>query len=176
MKESLAMARPLEVEAPTVSNDKSANIAHNEASDESIVGSNIAAEVPHNSRKLHPSQNQNKPSGSATPRDDAGDMQAAIKRLSRQIQDLKMIHQEEREQFEDAWEEDYEFRSWGTREVKAPGMPFTRSHRAYVSEKVDKDFPEEVDLAEAIHYARDVERQEIHAWRLAHPGQEFQDP
>ncbi|KAF5966097.1 AAA family ATPase [Fusarium bulbicola] len=120
--------------------------------------------------------NQNKPSGSATPRDDAGDMQAEIKRLSRQIQDLKMIHQEEREQLEDAWEEDYEFRSWSTREVKAPRMPFTRSHRAYVSEKVDKDFPEEADLVEAIHYARDFERQEIQAWRLAHPGQEYQDP
>ncbi|KAF5658408.1 TOB3 (member of AAA-ATPase family) [Fusarium circinatum] len=170
------MAPPLEVEAPTVSNDKSANIAPNEASDESVVGSNIAAEVPHNSRKLHPSQNQNKPSGSATPRDDAGDMQAEIKRLSRQIQDLKMIHQEEREQLEDTWEEDYEFRSWSTREVKAPGMPFTRSHRAYVSEKIDKDFPEEADLVEAIHYARDVERQDVQAWRLAHPGQEYQDP
>ncbi|KAF4494157.1 TOB3 (member of AAA-ATPase family) [Fusarium agapanthi] len=66
--------------------------------------------------------------------------------------------------------------NWSTREVKAPGIPFTRSHRAYVSEKVDKDFPEEADLVEAIHYAREVKRQDIQAWRLAHPGQEYQDP
>ncbi|KAG5765321.1 hypothetical protein H9Q72_006618 [Fusarium xylarioides] len=176
MKESVAMAPPLEVEAPTGSNDKSVNSTPNEASDESIASSKIAAEVSHDSRKLLPSQNQKKPSGSATPRDDAGDMQAEIKRLNRQIQDLKMIHQEEREELEDAWEEDYEFRSWSTREVKAPGMPFTRTHRAYVSDKVGKDFPEDVDLVEAIHYARDVERQEIQAWRLANPGQEYQDP
>ncbi|KAI7761763.1 hypothetical protein LZL87_004070 [Fusarium oxysporum] len=176
MKESAAMAPPLEVEAPTGSNDKSANSASNEASDESISSSKTAAEVSHDSRKLLTSQNQKKPSGSATPRDDAGDMQAEIKRLNRQIQDLKMIHQEEREQLEDAWEEDYEFRSWSTREVKAPGMPFTRSHRAYVSDKVAKDFSEELDPVEVIHYAREAERQEIQAWRLAHPGQEYQAP
>ncbi|KAF5706994.1 TOB3 (member of AAA-ATPase family) [Fusarium mundagurra] len=176
MNESVAMAPPVEVETPARSNDKPANSAPHEASDESIASSKIAAEVSHDSRKLLPSQNQKKPSGSVTPRDDAGDMQAEIQRLNRQIQDLKMIHQEEREQLEDAWEEDYEFRSWSTREVKAPGMPFTRTQRAYVSEKVDKDFPEDVDLVKAIHYARDVERQEIQAWRLANPGQEYQAP
>ncbi|KAF5578259.1 TOB3 (member of AAA-ATPase family) [Fusarium pseudocircinatum] len=174
MNESIAMAPPLEAEAPTRSNDNPANSTPNEAIDESIAGSKIVAEVSHDSRKLLPSQNQKKPSGSATPRGDAGDMQAEIKRLNRQIRDLKMIHQEEREQLEDAWEEDYEFRSWSTREVKGPGMPFTRSHHAYVSDKVTQDLSNEFDQVEPLHYAREVERQDIKAWRLAHPGQEYQ--
>jgi hypothetical protein len=175
MKENPAMPPPPDVEAPTGSNESSAISPSNETGDESTSSSKTTAEASHDSRKLLPSQNQKKLPGSATPRDETGDMQAEIKRLNRQIQDLKMIHQEEREQLEDAWEEDYEFR-WSKREVKAPGMPFARSHHAYVSEKVAQDFPDELDQVEVLHYAREAERQAIQAWRLAHPGQEYQAP
>ncbi|PNP58214.1 hypothetical protein FNYG_15132 [Fusarium nygamai] len=162
------MPPPFDGEDSTESNHKPTNAESNEVLDESASRSKTTTEVSHDSRKLiHES---------ATPRDETGDMQAEIKRLNRQIQDLKMIHQEEREQLEDALEEDYEFRSWSTREVKAPGMPFTRSRHAYVSEKVVKDLSNELDQVEALHYAREVERQAIQDWRLAHPGQEYQNP
>ncbi|KAI1053491.1 hypothetical protein LB506_012481 [Fusarium annulatum] len=170
------MPPPLDVQAPTESNDKPTNIAPDEAIDEPIPSSKTAADISHDSSKLLPGQNQKKPSGSATPRDETGDMQAEINRLNRQIQDLRMIHQEEREQLEDALEEDFEFRSWSTREVKAHGMPFTRSHHAYVGEKVPQDLAEELDQVEILHYAREAERQAVQAWRLAHPGQEYQAP
>lgn len=176
MEETTAMPPPLDVQAPTGSNDKPTNSVPDEAIDEPISSSKTAADIGYEPSKLLPGQNQTKPSGSATPRDEAGDMQAEIKRLNRQIQDLKMIHQEEREQLEDALEEDYEFRSWSTREVKAHGMPFTRSHHAYVGEKVPQDFAEELDQVEILHYAREAERQAVQAWRLAHPGQDYQAP
>ncbi|KAF5621674.1 AAA family ATPase [Fusarium sp. NRRL 25303] len=174
MEETTAMPPPLDVQAPIESNDKPTESVPDEAIDEPMSSSKTAADVSNDSSKLLPGQNQKKPSGNATPRDETGDMQAEIKRLNRQIQDLKMIHQEEREQLEDALEEDYEFRSWSTREVKAHGMPFTRSHHAYVGEKVPQDFAEELDQVEILHYAREAERQAVQAWRLAHPGQEYQ--
>ncbi|KAF5976377.1 TOB3 (member of AAA-ATPase family) [Fusarium coicis] len=168
MEETIVMPPPFDVEGSTESNDKPTNGKSNEVPDESTSGSKTTTEVSRDSGKfLHES---------ATPRDETGDMQAEIKRLNRQIQDLKMIHQEEREQLEDALEEDYEFRSWSTHKVKAPGMPFTRSHHAYVSEKVVKDLSNELDQVEALHYAREAERQAVQAWRLAHPGQEYQAP
>ncbi|KAI1012767.1 hypothetical protein LB504_008480 [Fusarium proliferatum] len=170
------MPPPLDVQAPIESNDKPTESVPDEAIDEPMSSSKTAADVSNDSSKLLPGQNQKKPSGNATPRDETGDMQAEIKRLNRQIQDLKMIHQEEREQLEDALEEDYEFRSWSTREVKAHGMPFTRSHHAYVGEKVPQDFAEELDQVEILHYAREAERQAVQTWRLAHPGQEYQAP
>ncbi|SCV50664.1 related to TOB3 (member of AAA-ATPase family) [Fusarium fujikuroi] len=176
MEETTPMPPPLDVQASTGSNDKPTNSVPDEAIDEPTSSSKTAADVSHDSSKLLPGQNQKKPSGSATPRDETGDMQAEINRLNRQIQDLRMIHQEEREQLEDALEEDYEFRSWSTREVKAHGMPFTRSHHAYVGEKVPQDFAEELDQVEILHYAREAERQAVQAWRLAHPGQEYQAP
>lgn len=176
MEETTAMPPPLDVQAPTGSNGKPTNSVPDEAIDEPISSSKTAADIGYDSSKLLPDQNQTKPSGSATPRDETGDMQAEIKRLNRQIQDLKMIHKEEREQLEDALEEDYEFRSWSTREVKAHGMPFTRSHHAYVGEKIPQDFAEELDQVEILHYAREAERQAVQAWRLAHPGQEYQAP
>ncbi|KAF5700452.1 AAA family ATPase [Fusarium globosum] len=176
MEETTPMPPPLDVQAPTGSNDKPTNSVPDEAIDEPTSSSKTAAGVSHDSSKLLPGQNQKKPSGSATPRDETGDMQAEINRLNRQIQDLRMIHQEEREQLEDALEEDYEFRSWSTREVKAHGMPFTRSHHAYVGEKVPQDLAEELDQVEILHYAREAERQAVQAWRLAHPGQEYQAP
>ncbi|RKL30430.1 hypothetical protein BFJ72_g11543 [Fusarium proliferatum] len=176
MEETTAMPPPLDVQAPTESNDKPTNIVPDEAIDEPIPSSKTAADISHDSSKLLSGQNQKKPSGSATPRDETGDMQAEINRLNRQIRDLRMIHQEEREQLEDALEEDYEFRSWSTREVKAHGMPFTRSHHAYVGEKVPQDLAEELDQVEILHYAREAERQAVQAWRLAHPGQEYQVP
>ncbi|KAF4957444.1 hypothetical protein FGADI_3080 [Fusarium gaditjirri] len=166
----------LDPEASTGSNDKSTPSAFNGASDEANSCSKTITEVSLDSRNLVPSQHQKKLPGSATPRDDPGDMQAEIKRLNRQIQDLKMIHREEREHLDDALEEDYEFRSWSTREVKAPGMPFTRSHHAYVSENVAQDYAGELDQFEILRYAREAERQATQAWGLAHPGQEYRAP
>ncbi|KAF5531223.1 TOB3 (member of AAA-ATPase family) [Fusarium napiforme] len=162
------MPPPFHVEDSTETNDKRTNAKSDEVPDESMSHTKTTTEVSRDSRKLLHED--------ASPRDETGDVEAEIKRLYRQIKDLKMIDQEKREQLEDALEEDHEFRSWSTRELKAPGMPFTRSHHAYVSEKVVNDLSNELDQVEALHYTREVERQAIQDWRLAHPGQDYHDP
>ncbi|KAK7600519.1 hypothetical protein V3481_002052 [Fusarium oxysporum f. sp. vasinfectum] len=162
------MPRPPDNEILTGSNKSLASNAPNGASDESTSWSTATAEVSHDSEKSLPSQNQMGP-GTATPRDETGDMQAEIKRLNLQIQDLKARHQEEQEEFGDVLEKDNKFGSWSTYEVEPPGIPFTRSHQVYFGEKAAQNMPVELDQVDAL---RDVRT----AWRLAHPRQYYQAP
>ncbi|KAF5591404.1 TOB3 (member of AAA-ATPase family) [Fusarium pseudoanthophilum] len=134
------------------SNGNTACNAPSGASDEPTSWSKATAEVCQHSEDSIASQNQMDPE-TVTPQDETGDMQAEIKRLKLQIQNLKERYHTEQEGFGHVLEKDNVYQDWRTGEVEPPGYPSTQS-QIYFGEKADHNMSVGLDQVNALYSER----------------------